>query len=144
MAAFVPPNRYVGAELDAAALAEARLKHPAHRFESSHDLGPDERFDTIVALAVIEHVTQPAEWLRGWAHYLAPDGQIIVTTPHATWEPLHGIAAKFRLTSPEAHDEHEVTFDRDSLESTIVAAGLRLVSYRRFLARMNQVALASA
>jgi 2-polyprenyl-3-methyl-5-hydroxy-6-metoxy-1,4-benzoquinol methylase len=143
LAEVVPPDRYVGVELDPRALGEARAKHPAHRFEASGDLPASERFDTVVALAVLEHVPRPVAWLEQWGSHLSPGGQIVLTTPHAAWEPLHGLAAKLRLTSPEAQEEHETTFDRESLTSALAEAGLRVVTYRRFLARMNQLVVAT-
>jgi 2-polyprenyl-3-methyl-5-hydroxy-6-metoxy-1,4-benzoquinol methylase len=142
LAALVPADRYVGVDLAQAAVDAARTAHPAHRFEVITDLRPDETFDTIAALAVIEHVPQPARWLTDLAGHLAPGGSIVLTTPHATWEPLHDLAARLRLTSREAQEEHETTFTRETLGAVIAEAGLRMVRYERFLARMNQLAIA--
>jgi 2-polyprenyl-3-methyl-5-hydroxy-6-metoxy-1,4-benzoquinol methylase len=43
------------------------------------DLG--KQFDTIVAGEIIEHVENPAAFLRSAARHLKPDGSLIVTTP---------------------------------------------------------------
>jgi 2-polyprenyl-6-hydroxyphenyl methylase/3-demethylubiquinone-9 3-methyltransferase len=142
LAELVPPDRYVGVDLAPAAVEAARAAHPSHRFEVISDLASDERFDTIAALAVIEHVPEPASWLADLATHLAPGGSIVLTTPHATWEPLHDVAAALRLTSREAQEEHETTFTRDTLAAVIAEAGLRMVRYERFLARVNQLAIA--
>jgi len=139
LAEHVAPADYVGVDLDEEILVEARSNWPDHTFMSLDALDPGERFDTVVALAVIEHVPDPEGWLRRYAEQLVPGGSVIITTPHARWEPLHGIAAKFSLTSDEAHEEHETTFDEASITRLIESVGLRMTSYKRFLAGMNQL-----
>lgn len=144
LAARIPPGRYVGVDIDSEALAEARVAHPDHRFEHVDDLDADARFDTVVALAVVEHLHDPDAWLADMAGRLRPAGTIVVTTPHSTWEPLHGLAAKVRLTSAHANEEHEETFDEESLRALASRNGLDVQHYRRFLARMNQLAVFTA
>jgi 2-polyprenyl-6-hydroxyphenyl methylase/3-demethylubiquinone-9 3-methyltransferase len=43
-----------------------------------------ERFDLVTALEVIEHVTDPAGFVRGLAACLAPGGLMILSTPNRT------------------------------------------------------------
>jgi 2-polyprenyl-3-methyl-5-hydroxy-6-metoxy-1,4-benzoquinol methylase len=142
LADLVPADRYLGVDLAASAVEAARAAHPDHRFAVASDLPASEQFDTIAALAVIEHVPEPAAWLTDLAQHLAPGGAIVLTTPHATWEPLHDVAAKLRLTSREAQEEHETTFTETTLRTVIEAAGLRMAHYARFLMRVNQLAIA--
>ncbi len=142
LAEHVPPERYLGVDVDDELLAEARRKHPEHRFIGVDDVDPDERFDTLISLAVIEHIHEPEQFLKRWTDHVVPGGSVVLTTPHARWEPLHGVAAKFRLTSTQAHDEHESVLDRASLERLVEAVGLKMVTYRRFLAGMNQLVVA--
>jgi 2-polyprenyl-3-methyl-5-hydroxy-6-metoxy-1,4-benzoquinol methylase len=141
LADLVPADRYVGVDLAAPAIEAARAAHPDHTFMLSHELGADERFDTIASLAVIEHIPQPATWLTELATHLAEGGSVVLTTPHRTWEPLHDVAVKLRLASHEAADEHETTFDEDTLREVVEEAGLKMVEYRRFLMKVNQLAI---
>jgi 2-polyprenyl-3-methyl-5-hydroxy-6-metoxy-1,4-benzoquinol methylase len=143
LAASVAPDRYLGVDLDEDILVEARRAHPDHTFVGLDALDEAERFDTVVALAVIEHVPDPAGWLARWVHHLVPGGQVVITTPYDRYEPLHGVAAKLWLASDEAHDEHETTFDRKSLDELFQEAGLRMTRYRRFLLGLNQLAVAT-
>jgi 2-polyprenyl-3-methyl-5-hydroxy-6-metoxy-1,4-benzoquinol methylase len=139
---FVPADRYVGVDVDEDVLAEAQRTHPEHRFMHVDAIDADARFDTLVSLAVIEHVPDPEAWLRRWSGHVVRGGRVVLTTPNARWEPLHGLAAKARLTSVDAHDHHESVLDRSALEAVIDAVGLKLVLYRRFLAGMNQLVVA--
>lgn len=143
LAAYVPANDYVGVDLDEDILVVARANWPDHTFLCPDALDSGERFDMIVALAVIEHVPDPEGWLRRWVRHLLPGGRVVLTTPHARWEPLHGFAARFSLTSEEAHDEHDTTFDEASITALIRAVGLDLTIYKRFLGGMNQLIVAT-
>ncbi|AUW59826.1 bifunctional 2-polyprenyl-6-hydroxyphenol methylase/3-demethylubiquinol 3-O-methyltransferase UbiG [Sphingobium sp. SCG-1] len=45
----------------------------------------DERgFDLVTSMEVIEHVTDPARFLRGLADAMAPDGLLVLSTPNRT------------------------------------------------------------
>ena len=142
LAGIVPPDCYLGVDIDEYSLDRARAAYPDHAFRGS--LPPrDETFDTVVALAFIEHVPDPAEALREMAVRLRPRpaSAIICTTPHPTVEKLHALGARAGLFSREANEEHEALLDRRRMEEIARASGLRLVIYRRFLLGANQLAL---
>lgn len=132
----------MGVDIDDTVLADARHARPAHEFRRTQDLDPDERFDTVVALAVVEHMPDAREWTARMLGHLGPGGAVVLTTPHRRWEFVHDVAAKAGLASPEASDEHHELFDRRTLTDMLEGAGLRMVHYRRFLLGMNQLAIA--
>ncbi|HEY9380389.1 MAG TPA: methyltransferase domain-containing protein [Burkholderiales bacterium] len=142
MAQFVPPERYVGVEPDEQSLAIARACYPRHRFISS--LPTDgEQFDTVISLAVIEHVHDPAHFLRDLALRLkhASSGRIVCTTPHPAADWIHTTGSAIGLFSRHASEEHEELLDRGKLENIAGRIGLRLAEYRRFLFGVNQLAV---
>ncbi len=74
---------YVGVDIDPDVLVEARRRHPRGRFLTPAELpglsaGP---FETILALAVIEHLPAPRTFLELLASRLQAGGRIVVTTP---------------------------------------------------------------
>jgi ubiquinone/menaquinone biosynthesis C-methylase UbiE len=46
---------------------------------------PDESFDVIISIHVIEHVISPAAYLREVARLLKPDGGVLLTCPNRLW-----------------------------------------------------------
>jgi len=142
LAEAVAPDNYLGLEIDAASFASARKTYPQHTFENSNNI-PDGGFDTVVALAVIEHVPSPAEFLKSLSQALRPSPQarIICSTPHPSMDIVHALGAKVGLFSQAANDEHEDLLDRKALDLAGQDAGLVLKNYKRFLHGANQIAI---
>jgi SAM-dependent methyltransferase len=140
LAEFVPSDCYLGVDIDDDSLQQARIRFPHHRFLSTLP-SEKEKFDTIVALAVIEHVTNPAGLLKNLAVYLreSSSAHLIVTTPHPSFHWLHDVGAAFGIFSRHVSEEHKELLDRK--EEAGVQAGLSLVWYRRFLLGANQIAV---
>lgn len=142
LADMVAPDRYLGVDVDEQSLAKARKQHSQHRFQSV--LPPAEpAFDTVVALAVIEHVPDPVALLRDLAARLrmAPESWIVCTTPHPSVHWIHTAGAKVGLFSRHANKEPKCLFDRARLNSLGKECGLKLAVYKRFLFGANQLAV---
>ncbi|HWK65509.1 MAG TPA: class I SAM-dependent methyltransferase [Rhizobiaceae bacterium] len=141
LAAFIDANRYVGFDRDESCIETARQLFPQHRFMASFpDAGG---FDTVVALALIEHLPNPLEELRRWAAALEPGGKIVLTTPHKAFRAIHDLGARIGIFSADAADEHEEMFDGGDLAALAQGGGLRLAEYRRFLFGANQLCVMS-
>jgi 2-polyprenyl-3-methyl-5-hydroxy-6-metoxy-1,4-benzoquinol methylase len=138
LAQYCDPRHYLGIDIDEASLATARHAHPEHRFERDLPTG-ELLFDTIVALAVIEHVPSPGVWLAQLARLLIARGRIIVTTPYPSFEWCHTFGARIGLFSKEASEEHENLLYPTLMATLADAAGLQLVLQRRFLIGANQL-----
>jgi SAM-dependent methyltransferase len=138
-AASIPAPRYLGVDTDEESLTEARRRFPRHRFVSAIPAG--HRFDSVLALAVIEHVPDPAAFLTRLGQHLAPGGQIILTTPHPRGGGIHTVGAGLGLFSAAAADEHEELLDRAALARAAADAGLISAGYRRFLLGVNQLCI---
>lgn len=142
LAESIDAERYIGVDIDPETLELARNQWPRHRFVHPDDLGPTTA-DVIVALAVLEHLSDPASFMH-WAYRtLRPGGRLVATTPHPAFEWVHGAAAAIGLASKEAHGEHVSRLDRKRMGDLGREAGIPLVTYRRFLFGFNQLAVFS-
>jgi len=163
LAGVVPPDRYLGVDANPGSVTSASRHHPDHRFvpvppapagpppgdgpatsgtPGGVPPGPEGTFTTVVSLAVIEHVADPAGFMAGLAAHVEPGGVLVVSTPHPRFEWVHTAAAKLRLASPHAHDDHESLLAPDELVELASASGLTPEAPRRFLAGMNQLLVA--
>lgn len=140
LAELVESVAYFGVEVDDLSLKRARKDFPFHRFEKNL---PEltEKFDTVVALAVIEHVPDAAVFLQNLSQYLvaSPAARIVITTPHSSVDWVHKIGATLGLLSKHANEEHEDLLNRAKLEMLGIQAGLRCEVYSRFLFGVNQI-----
>jgi len=78
-------DRVVGVDRDEA-IRVAAARHPGSRLQfraaDLERLTLGERFDLVVSFQVIEHLPDPAGFLRALAACTAPGGELIVTTPN--------------------------------------------------------------
>jgi len=122
--------------LDAAAenIAAARLHAEGqglaidYRAGGIESLG-DERFDLVVSMEVVEHVTDPAAFIAGLAGALAEDGLLVLSTPNRT--PLSKLALitigeGFGMVPKGTHD-HAKFLTPDELGALVEAAGLEVI-----------------
>lgn len=137
LAEFVGSSKYLGIDRNMVMIELAKQRYPEHSFAS--EIPEGHLFDTIVALAVLEHLPAAGACLHLWSRHLAPKGCIVVTTPHRCFRKLHDYGSRVGLFSKEAADEHEELFDRASLTELAIAAGLNIRDYRRFLFGANQL-----
>jgi len=97
------------------------------------DFVPDGRFDTIVALNVLEHVDDPVALLTRARDWLRSTGVLIATVPNA-WA-LHkrigkrmGLIRDLHELTPADHQKgHKVVYDPTTFRADFEAAGLRIV-----------------
>lgn len=140
LADFVPADQYAGVDVDEGSLQAARLRHPHHRFLS--ELPPrGTTFNTVVALAVIEHAPDPLEFLEALSARLdpAPGSRIICTTPHPLFDGVHRAGAAMGLFSFHAREEHQQLLGHWELLSLAGKCRLSIALYRRFLLGANQL-----
>jgi 2-polyprenyl-3-methyl-5-hydroxy-6-metoxy-1,4-benzoquinol methylase len=99
------------------------------------------KFTVITALAIIEHLKKPEILFRDAGNQLESGGKVILTTPHPLGRKMHDFGSKIGLFSNHASHEHETFLDKDDLKRFASSEGFEMISYRRFLFGMNQVAV---
>lgn len=117
----------------AAATAHAGLSglNIAYRTGSVEDLG-GERFDLVTSLEVIEHVSDPAGFVRGLADALAETGLLVLSTPNRT------VLSRLAMISigetiggiPRGTHDWNKFLRPDELVPLVEAAGLKVIDTR--------------
>ena len=93
-----------------------------------------ERFDLICSLEVIEHVTDPAAFVRGLAAVLADGGLMVLSTPNRTsWSRLAMITVGEGLGQiPRGTHDWNKFIAPDELTAVLTDAGLHVVDTQGF------------
>ena len=140
LAALVYADQYLGMEVGNVSLQQANSRFSKHCFVPELPRTPD-KFDTTVSLAVVEHASDPAHFLQMLAAYLddTPASRLVVTTPHPCVGRIRALGASNGFFSRHANGEREDLLDRSELGMAGSQAGLKLVSYHRFLFGANQI-----
>lgn len=111
LASIVAPENYLGVNIDQQSPAKARLTHPKHQFQSDFPATHSD-FNTVIALAVIEHLPKPAKFLRSLTNLLASGsgGCIIIGTPHPSTGWLHIIGVSIGLFTQHPSESTRIIY----------------------------------
>lgn len=107
--------------------ARAKVKDYYQMVEVSIDNFSGQKFDRIVILDVLEHLTDPDTFLRNALSYLAPDGQVLISVPNiAHWSTRFSLLfGFFEPTDRGILDRtHHQFFTRRRLKKFIKENGL--------------------
>lgn len=137
------PKQYVGIEGDPTVYRWLKNKYPNQSF-IQRDLDADQlelnqTFDTVVMLAVIEHLKRPEHILQQISMYLNPGGKLVLTTPSPVGDRIHQIGARVGIFSKLAMEDHETIFNQKSLAALLARYQFEPVLFRRFLLGGNQL-----
>ena len=101
---------------------------------------PDESFDAVTALAVIEHVpeTDLLAWSEAIARLLVPNGRLIITVPAPAVDQILHVLIRLHLAAGmEAHQHHG--FQPATLDNTFTAPLWHQAKHRTFQLGLNHV-----
>lgn len=101
---------------------------------------PDERFDVITMLAVVEHLPESAYADTGTAvaRHLRPGGRLVITVPEPAVDRIVHLLGRVRLVDGMALHEHH-GFATEEVARIFEPHGLRLVAHRRFQLGLNNL-----
>ena len=140
LAEHISCDRYVGVDKDSEIIDIARKSYPSHTFYTLEEFEESRgKFDTVVALAVVEHIDNVAEFFLYLKSLLTKNGTIVITTPHKSSGFIYKFGARLGLFSRVAEEGHKALFDARAMAGIAGEAGLELVEYRRFLFLLNQL-----
>jgi SAM-dependent methyltransferase len=138
-----PGQGYLGVEGSLSFIQTLTNLYPGYRF-IVRDLDLDElyldrQFDTILLVAVIEHLEHPPHLVAQLPQYLKAGGRLVMTTPSPFGDKIHRAGAVVGLFSKDAVEEHETIFSHKMMNDLLEPNGLEIERYRRFLLGGNQL-----
>ncbi|RJQ28484.1 MAG: class I SAM-dependent methyltransferase [Peptococcaceae bacterium] len=138
----LPPEQYVGVDYNPVAVEKLRQTLPGYRFYcldiDRRPLTPlyHELFDTVLMLAVIEHLDNPGLVLHECGRLLAEGGYLVLSTPSRLgnillnfyWSKVMGFQSSF----------HKDSFGYREL-CGVSGHSLKIETYKRFECGLNQL-----
>jgi len=146
LAKYITKNKYVGIDIDQRSINMAKILNPGYRFFKitgieNKEIGKLGPYDTIVMLAVIEHLAEPKKILKDLSKTLNRSGNLIITTPHPASNNIHNLGSKIGLFSREAEEQHQKLYNYKDLNKLCYEAGMKIIKYQKFLLNLNQLFL---
>lgn len=135
---------YTGVDAWSVALARGAERYPQFQFISC-DLNhetlqfPAASFDTVVMIAVLEHLHQPLHALQEARRMLKPGGTLVLTTPSPLGDLAHQIGSRLYLFYSEEEVQHVEIFNRRKLYNLAKNAGLHILRFEYFAFGLNQL-----
>lgn len=108
-----------------------------------HSAMEGKTFDTIVALAVIEHINIPEiyEIFKKFKEALRLDGKIILTTPTRAAKPILNFMVRLGLADKENIAEHKHYWNKKDLFNLAGKTDFAIKKYKKFQLGFNQLAI---
>lgn len=111
----------------------------------NYDHSPMENktFDTIVALAVIEHIDMPDVFaiFNKFKSKLRPGGTIFLTTPTKMAKPVLEFMASINMVDKENIEEHKHYWNKKEIHELAEKNDMTIKKYKKFQLGFNQFAI---
>jgi SAM-dependent methyltransferase len=134
---------YTGIEEDVNLISWLEKNFPNRKFYrrdlDNEDLDIPGRFDTILMVALIEHLRNPELLLAQIPDYLKDEGKLVITTPTPFGDRVHRIGARLGFFSMIAVRDHEIIYSHFNLRSLLEENGFTIIHYQSFLIGGNQL-----
>lgn len=133
---------YTGVDIEAEIVSYNKKHYPEYTFYQKNldqeELSlPEDEFDLVIMLAVLEHLEKPVKVLKEVKKTLQDDGIIILTTPHPRGENVLEVGSKVKIFSQDKH-QHQPLFNREKIQDIVEQAELKIVEFQSFLLGFNQ------
>ena len=134
---------YCGVESDPELLKSLNERYSQHIFLAldleTDNFTFDTKFDTVLMIALIEHIRNTEHLMEQVLASLKSDGRIVITTPTPLGDKVHTIGAHLGLFAKSAVEHHVKIYSRSDFESLARRFDLRIEEYHAFEFGCNQL-----
>jgi 2-polyprenyl-3-methyl-5-hydroxy-6-metoxy-1,4-benzoquinol methylase len=139
-------NSYTGVDYRADLIAEMSRRHSAHRFLTRNlddeRLDTGQQYDTILMLALLEHLYNIKHVMSEVKNSLRQDGNVVITTPTPLGNDIvHRAGASVGLFSRLAAEDHVTIYNRRRFEIMARDIGFSIANYKTFQFACNQLVI---
>lgn len=133
---------YTGVDIESEIIAYNQTNFPQFSFfQNNIDQEklsfPDDSFDLVIMLAIIEHLSNPVKILQEVRRVLANGGVIVASTPHPRGETILEMGSKIKIFSQDKH-QHQPLLDKKQMLAVASDAELKIIEFEPFLLGFNQ------
>lgn len=142
---FKKVESYYGVDIKESQIKELKERHPRQSFKKvnldEEKITLDKKFDTILLLAVIEHIFNQKFMMKNLLNHLKPNGIIAITTPtYFGNDIVHRIGAFLGIFT-NRQDGHIVIYNKRRFRVLARELGIKMVYHRKFQFGCNQLAI---
>lgn len=107
---------------------EERLPQDASHYKkgNAEHFNFEKKFDVIIAGDIIEHLSNPGNFLASCGANLAPDGKLVLTTPNCF--NLFNLTEKLSKYEPTVNSDHTMYFNYKTLSKLLLKNGYTVES----------------
>lgn len=137
-------HRYYGVEFHPQHVEKLSIRFP-DAFFVAHNLDEkpihiNEQFDTILILAVVEHIWNQKTFFEGMVNHLKPTGRMVITTPTPFGNDcIHAAGSRVGLFAQSASIDHIVIYNKNRFQILADEFNLHILKYKRFQCFCNQM-----
>lgn len=142
--AFAPAiKKYVGIDHDPDVVDWLKRHFPEYEFLTldidNEPISIQDKFDTILIIAVLEHLSRPGKLVLNLPKLLKPGGRVVLTSPTPLGGWIHHLGGRLGIFSRSAADDHKGFYNRASLGRMVHSTNLVMTECHFFMAGMNQL-----
>ena len=138
---------YTGVDINRDVIRYAQKKHADRKntriLTIPEFIESDKKYDSIIMIAVLEHLDHPVDMIQKLKETLKKGGRIVITTPTPQTNRILKMGSKMGLFIKEAFEEHKSLLERSAFVEIAKETGLHLNTYQRFQCGLNQLVVFS-
>jgi len=120
-------NKSVGIDINKSGIAKMQKKGHDVRLGNAENYKLNQKFDYILATEVIEHLSNPGNFLDCSIKHLAKGGRMIITTPNISSILLYTLVVMFDKTQDITHVNY---YDKKNLQVLLSRYGLKFATHK--------------